>query len=67
MEILESILAFMKGYMRVEPNEDVLQALGDIRDFIEKKLKEICNHESHFISSMNRCEKCGDDKEWVKN
>ena len=23
----------------------------------------ICNHESHFISSMERCEKCGDDRE----
>ena len=26
------------------------------------KLKD-CNHESHFISSMERCEKCGDDRE----
>jgi len=22
-----------------------------------------CSHESHFISSMTRCEKCGDDRE----
>ena len=25
--------------------------------------EELCNHESHFISSMSRCEKCGDDRE----
>ena len=36
MDKLERILAFIEGYTRVERNDDVLQALGDIRDFIEK-------------------------------
>lgn len=41
--------------------------LEDIQSKWVKKLKDLekenCSHESHFISSMSRCEKCGDDKE----
>ena len=27
------------------------------------EFKDTCNHESHFISSMTLCEKCGADRE----
>ncbi len=33
-----------------------------MKEFLDKKKEELCNHESHFISSMSYCYKC--EKKW---